>query len=66
MKGELLKDLLEKLGENPKTTAAGVAGLVVAIAAKYGFHLDTETIAFIGILATAFVGVFSKDGGKKE
>lgn len=39
-----------------KAIAGGVVGLIVALAARYGFQPDAPTVTAIGVVATAVVG----------
>lgn len=39
-----------------KAIGAGIAGAIVALAARYGFNADAPTVSAIGVIVTAVVG----------
>lgn len=39
-----------------KAIAGGLVGLIVALAARYGFQPDAPTITALGVVVTAIVG----------
>lgn len=39
-----------------KAIAGGVVGLIVALAARYGFHPNAPTVSALGVLVTGLVG----------
>lgn len=39
-----------------KAIAGGLVGLIVALAARYGFQPDAPTVTLLGVVVTALVG----------
>ena len=52
--------------QNPKTTLAGLAALIVALAAHFGFHVSPETITLILTGFVTLIGILAKDGGAQS
>lgn len=39
-----------------KAIGGGLAGAVIAVAARYGFHAAPEVVSAVSVVVTAFVG----------
>jgi hypothetical protein len=52
--------------KNPRTTLAGIIGLLATCAAHYVLSLPAPVVTIVGSVASAVVGVLAADGKKTE